>query len=145
MTDQTNKNGFTRRGMLGTTAAVTAVGASGIVGGMGLGRSQAQSASSPHAKIGSRARANSMSITSSHRADSQAKCAYLGLPSMRELMRIPVFNRCSATGWGQTNESLKVLTEGLTTGDPRIPEESRRHLRERRSSPSPPVLHGRHL
>ncbi len=48
----------------------------------------------------------------------------MGLPSMREFMRIPVFNRDSATGWGLTNESRKVLTEGL------LPE-SKEHLKDK--------------
>ncbi|KPF71341.1 nitrous-oxide reductase [Bosea sp. AAP35] len=118
------KSDLSRRDMLGTTAAVAAAGATGLAGGIGLTQmgaatpAEAQTrASAPAARsTASKYEIKPGELDEYYAFFSSGQCGEIrvvGCPSMRELMRIPVFNRCSATGWGQTNESRKVLTEGL--------------------------------
>jgi nitrous-oxide reductase len=116
--------GLTRRDMLGTSTVIAAAGVAGVAGGLGVTQlnvgtsAEAQTAPRPGSS-GTHGRAevapgelDEYYVFSSSGQSGEVRI--LGLPSMRELMRVPVFNRCSATGWGQTNESVKVLTEGLT-------------------------------
>ncbi|KAA2211451.1 TAT-dependent nitrous-oxide reductase [Teichococcus oryzae] len=129
MSGDTKDKGINRRKLLGTTAAVGVAGAA-----MGAGVSQlvvpaeAQTRQQP----GQQARPGQQSYEvkpgeldeyyTFFSSGQSGEIRIYGLPSMRELIRVPVFNRDSATGWGQTNESLKVLTEGLT-------EDSKEYLR----------------
>jgi nitrous-oxide reductase len=112
-----------RRQVLGTAAAASAVGAAG---GLGLGKvgppAEAQTRSTQQPARAAPALAHKYEVKPGEldeyyvffSSGQTGEVRIVGLPSMRELMRIPVFNRESATGWGQTNESLKILTEGLT-------------------------------
>lgn len=101
-----------RRQLLGYSAAAAAVGVGAFSGGkprMVVARTRGDVP--PGAEVHPGALDEYYGFWSSGQT---GELRILGIPSMRELMRIPVFNRCSATGWGQTNESRKVLPEGLT-------------------------------
>ncbi len=108
MTEETKQAlSMSRRGMLGATATGAVLATTGV-GSTMLGASQAQASGSANLEPGE--------LDEYYGFWSSGQCGelrILGLPSMRELMRVPVFNRCSATGWGQTNESKKIMTESL--------------------------------
>ena len=96
--------GFAPRALLGGAAGLVAAGAAGqaVAQTSGEGRS-------PHVAPGELDEYYVL-VSGGH----SGEVRIVGLPSMRELTRVPIFNRESATGWGQTNESIKVLTAGQT-------------------------------
>jgi nitrous-oxide reductase len=118
MSDRDGKRGISRRGLLGATAGSAALlGAGGarlaMTGGTVAGVTAATAGAA-------RAATDAVSLAPGEldeyygfwSSGQTGELRILGFPSMRELMRVPVFNRCSATGWGQTNESLRILEEG---------------------------------
>ncbi len=115
---QKNEHGFTRRDVLSGSTKVAALAG---LGGAAAATGVATLADKGNLGIKSAKAAESAMVAPGDldeyygfwSSGQTGEVRIMGLPSMRELMRIPVFNRCSATGWGQTNESRKILTEGL--------------------------------
>ena len=109
-TTEIEKTGLSRRGFLGATAVTgaTLAGATAIGSSVMSRETWAAAVKDAQSKVhvGPGELDDYYGFWS---GGHQGEVRVLGVPSMRELMRIPVFNVDSATGWGITNESKEVL------------------------------------
>ncbi|WP_126454886.1 TAT-dependent nitrous-oxide reductase [Sulfuriflexus mobilis] len=109
MSKESEKQGLTRREFLNATAMAGVAGVSLGGGLMGMSPAFAAKSASGNATVGLGELDEYYGFWSGGQS---GEVRILGLPSMRELMRIPVFNMDSATGWGMSNESKDVLAGG---------------------------------
>ena len=102
------ESGLSRRKFLSATALAGAVGATGLGGAVMTRESWAAAVKDAKNKVHV-APGELDEYYGFWSGGHQGEVRVLGVPSMRELMRIPVFNVDSATGWGITNESREIL------------------------------------
>ena len=107
--EQQEKLGLSRRGFLGASAITGAAVAATALGGAVMTRESWAAAvkeSKSKIHVGPGELDEYYGFWS---GGHQGEVRVMGVPSMRELMRIPVFNVDSATGWGLTNESKHIM------------------------------------
>jgi len=111
--DNDNQPALSRRGFLGASAVASAAGVAGVTGLAGTVMTR-----DAYAKAADDAMANAVvhpgeldEYYGFWSGGQSGEVRIMGIPSMRELMRIPVFNVDSATGWGLTNESKAIRGE----------------------------------
>ena len=117
-----------RRGFIKATAVAGLAGAAGLALAA-CGKQNGGKATGAAAASGAAAVADAKGGPEDHVAPGQLDEYYgiwsggqsgeirlLGLPSMRELMRVPVFNPDFTIGWGVTNESKRVLGPNFPPG-----------------------------
>lgn len=107
--DKDDKAGLSRRGFLGASAVTGAVAAATALSGGVMTRESWAAAVKDSANKVHVAPGELDEYYGFWSGGHQGEVRVMGIPSMRELMRIPVFNVDSASGWGLTNESKHIL------------------------------------